>query len=164
MPEITEGLGKINSFKKKYDKYYFSNPDVWEKFRNRSIEKEISFLISIIKNWTIVVKSLIDVGCGSGIHPHGIANNGIKVLGVDLNEHMIKYAKNHYLNVDFQLGSMDDLPKGKKFDALTCLCTTFNYNTTNDSINKTLKEFNKVLNIKELLVIEVFNPIAFFNL
>lgn len=136
---------------------------MWEKFRNRSVEKEISFLILIIKNWTIVVKSLIDVGCGSGIHAHGIANNGIKVLGVDLNEHMIKYANNHYLNVDFQVGSMDDLPKGKKFDALTCLCTTFTYNTTNDAINKTLKEFNKVLNIKGLLVIEVFNRIAFFQ-
>lgn len=70
-------------------------------------------------------KSILDVGCGSGIVTRDIVHltNG-QVIGIDESEDMIQVAKEvlfQYANVDLQVGSAEHLPfKDDTFDITTC--------------------------------------------
>jgi SAM-dependent methyltransferase len=52
----------------------------------------------------------LDVGCGYGRMSHILAGYGWQVQGIDPSEHLITYAKTHYHQVDFVVGSLPDLP------------------------------------------------------
>ncbi|MEK7095513.1 MAG: class I SAM-dependent methyltransferase [Patescibacteria group bacterium] len=152
-------------FKKKANtasKYYFNHPQVWTTVRQRSLDREIIFLDSLFSSKRNINK-VLDVGCGSGIHCHRLQELGYKTTGIDLNRHMIKYAKTNYPNLNFFKQDMKNITLKTTFDAIICLCTTFSFNLTNDQIQKTLAGFNKLLKKDGVLVIEVLNPISFLS-
>jgi len=75
----------INAFEyKEMAKYY----DLF--YSNKSYQKEVDFLAQIIGNR----KSILDVGCGTGIHMSILENIGYNCDGIDLNKEMLDIAKN----------------------------------------------------------------------
>jgi|688.fasta_scaffold63508_1 2-polyprenyl-3-methyl-5-hydroxy-6-metoxy-1,4-benzoquinol methylase len=66
--------------------------------------------------------SVIDIGCGSGVVSNYLAENCHKVLGVDLSETAIKFARQQYKreNLAFENIAILDLPKQGEFDLLFC--------------------------------------------
>lgn len=64
--------------------------------------------------------SVLDMACGVGYGSFMISNSGAKeVLGIDISDEAILFAKNNYqnTNLDFQLLDLSDVPKlGRRFD------------------------------------------------
>lgn len=58
-------------------------------YSSKSYEKEVSFLESLIKDR----KTILDVGCGTGIHIKLLSKKGYLVDGVDLNKEMLDIVK-----------------------------------------------------------------------
>ena len=72
-------------------------------------------------------KTVLDVGCGSGILSESMAEKGAKVVGIDLGEKALKVAQLHSLEsgveVDYRLTSAEALAEAEaaSYDIVTCL-------------------------------------------
>ncbi len=69
--------------------------------------------------------TVLDVGCGSGAITAGAAEAvgpAGRVVGVDLNEELVGVARERHSapNLEFQVGSVHDLPARGAFDVVTC--------------------------------------------
>ncbi|BCD90149.1 hypothetical protein fh0823_02880 [Francisella halioticida] len=45
---------------------------------------------------------MLDLGCGTGDLTNEIKNKGVKIIGVDLSENMLKKAKENYPDIEFK--------------------------------------------------------------
>ena len=69
-----------------------------------------------IKPYTYPLGQAIDLGCGTGRLTHLISELGMDVLGIDLDEFMIKEAKKNYPNLRFKVENILDSLKDHSFD------------------------------------------------
>ncbi|MDD4690529.1 MAG: class I SAM-dependent methyltransferase [Eubacteriales bacterium] len=53
--------------------------------------------------------TVCDIGCGPGQIGHFLNQNGVKVIGIDVSEKMIKEARKLYPGIDFEQGDMFSL-------------------------------------------------------
>jgi len=70
--------------------------------------------------------NLIDIGCGGGLVCVPMYESGLKVTGLDANEHNIKAANSHAkcneLNIEYIHNTVEDYIKlGKTYDVVLCL-------------------------------------------
>ncbi len=72
---------------------------------------------------TLNVKTIVDIGCGSGAFGLGLVRDGYSVLGVDISEQMVKNAKKAGLNAR----CVDICDLEEKFDAATAVFDVLNY-------------------------------------
>lgn len=56
------------------------------------------------------IKSVLDVGTGSGLFAEAFAKRNIKIAGVDLNPDMLDAAKKHLPDTKFKIAVAEDLP------------------------------------------------------
>lgn len=88
----------------------------------------IEYINSIINKRFKEVKGrkLLDVGCGGGLACVPMLKSGLKVTGLDANEHNIKAANSHaernkfvieYINITVE----EHIKSGKKYDVVLCL-------------------------------------------
>lgn len=64
--------------------------------------------------------SLLDVGCGTGLHLEHLAGR-FAVSGLDASEAMLAIARHRLPDVELVLGDMRDFELGRRFDAVTCM-------------------------------------------
>lgn len=68
-------------------------------------------------------KTVLDIGCGMGHHAKQYADAGATyVLGIDLSENMLAYAREHYSakNIEYRQMAMEDMNQiTQKFDVVT---------------------------------------------
>ena len=56
------------------------------------------------------IKTVLDVGCGTGLFSEAFLNEGVTVTGIDINSRMIETAKKAVPGASFQQGKAEDLP------------------------------------------------------
>jgi ubiquinone/menaquinone biosynthesis C-methylase UbiE len=76
------------------------------------IEKVIAHSIE-----NLSIKTVLDVGTGTGLFTEAFINTGLKAAGIDINEDMLAEARKLVPNGDFRIGRMEEIPfKDKSFD------------------------------------------------
>jgi SAM-dependent methyltransferase len=140
-------------------KYWFDHPEVWATINQERFRREPAALLSLFQRLG-GVSSVLDVGCGTGGHLAALSDAGLRTVGVDKNEHVVAFARSQHRGPEFIVGDMRGLRVSGQFDALTCLCTTFSYNLTNDEVVAALRSFRGALRVGGSLIIDVFNAIA----
>jgi len=100
---------------------------------------------------------ILDLACGKGRHSMYLNSLGYQVVGVDLSENSISYARqfeNETLHFD-----VHDMckPYGKTFDAVFNLFTSFGYFENEDDNLKTITSIKKNLNEYGFGVIDFMN-------
>lgn len=101
-------------------------------------------------------KTLLDIGCGAGIHIKHYLKAGAKCSGIDLSKTMIELAKQNCPNIDFKIGSMTKLPfKNSSFDIVTA-SLSIDYIK---NLQPVFKEVNRVLKKKGLFYYSNNSPI-----
>jgi ubiquinone/menaquinone biosynthesis C-methylase UbiE len=99
--------------------------------------KEIEFFTKLIKeNSRINTKTLLHIGCGSGIYDYAFKKH-FKVTGVDISEKMLEIAIKRNPEVDYHHGDMRTVKLGKKFDAVI-LPESIGYMTTAEDLKKAI--------------------------
>ena len=98
------------------------------------------------------IKTIIDAGCGTGIHSIVFAKMGLKVIALDNTEEMLKVAQKNaerykVTNVDFRLGEFTKLTKviPEKVDCLVCLGNSLPHLVDDEEIHIALSEFFNAL-------------------
>lgn len=91
------------------------------------------------------IKSLLDIGTGSGLFAEAFNNRGVEVAGVDIKPEMIEAAKRFVPKGDFRVSPAEKLPfDDKTFDAIF-LGVVFH---EVDDYKKTLEEVKRVARLQ----------------
>lgn len=97
-------------------------------------------------------QKILDAGCGTGKNIMFLKKYG-KVSGFDISSQAITYCKKRKLT-NIKLGSIDEIPyKNNVFDLVTCFDVLGQIEVRN--INKSIKEFKRVLKPGGILLIRV---------
>jgi len=134
-------------------------------YLDKNYEKECDFVESIFEKYSsLPVRSIFDGGCGTGGHAIPLAKRGYKVLGVDFSEVMIgralQKAKKVKLKIDFRVGDLRSLNLDRKFDSAICMFAVMDYFTTNQEVEKVIRNVRRVLKESALFIFDVWNGLA----
>ncbi|MCF6356652.1 MAG: class I SAM-dependent methyltransferase [Draconibacterium sp.] len=118
-------------------------------------------------------KQILDIGCATGELAFNLASKNANVIGVDLNEDLLKQAsgnsrlqpaelnrKMKFATPRFQIGDMLELEtdfKPEQFDAVLCFGNTLVHLPTTLLIQQMLKGVNKVLKPGGLFLLQILN-------
>ncbi|MCK9151903.1 class I SAM-dependent DNA methyltransferase [Methanobacterium alcaliphilum] len=134
-----------SQFAEYYDKIY----------AKKDYHREVEFIEwAVNEHSTSSGKTMLDVACGTGNHALLLKNN-FEVLGLDLNHEMLKIAKEKVPELEFIQGDMKNMDLEKIFDAIICMFSAINYNTNEDELEKTLRNFYMTLESGGLLIFDL---------
>ena len=115
-----------------YSKYY----DLL--YRNKDYATEAQFIITKIKEFHPHAKSILNIGCGTGLHDSFFVEAGYQLTGIDLSEQMLQIAKekNGNLGCRYDLADARHFNLGRKFDVIISLFHVLSYQTSNDDASR----------------------------
>ena len=90
-------------------------------------EEFAQLLLKWMEEQHINVRSMLDIGCGTGVLCHVLQEHGIKAHGMDLSENMIAMAKDKYPEIPFEQGNMITYDTQLRFDLVTSTCDAMNH-------------------------------------
>jgi len=138
-------------------------------YKDKDYVGEAQFIHSLIQSYSPSVKTVLDLGCGTGKHDVLLAEKGYTITGVDRSEEMLVIAHkqietkiktsteaaNHsmlgsaatqLLNLTFIQGDIRTLNIGKRFDAVISLFDVMSYQTTNRDLRAAFDRVKAHLN------------------
>ncbi len=137
---------------KEYAKYY----DLFNS--EKDYAKESAYIDSIIKRFNPITKTILDIGCGTGLHDFELANLNYDVTGIDTSQEMIGIAKELAIKNDktvtFCLDSNEDYVANKEFDTIISLFHVISYQVTDSKLSKLFEVANNNLKSGGLFVFD----------
>ncbi len=133
-------------------------------YQDKDYKSECDFLEVIFsKYFSKSVRSILDLGCGTGGHTLILAERGYEVTGIDLSQGMLeiarKKAKERKLNVEFIQGDIRNMELNQKFDAVISMFAVISYQITNEDLTSVFKTALKHLKRNGLFIFDVwFGP------
>ena len=82
----------MKCFNKEYSRIYDSL------YLKKNYKKEFNLIKKILKKYFLHYRSLLDLGCGTGEYSNLMTKLGLKVVGVDRSNEMLKIARSKYVN------------------------------------------------------------------
>lgn len=110
-------------------------------------------------------KVVLDAACGSGYGSNELAKNATKVVGMDISEEAVAYAKEKYHrdNLEYIVGSVETLPfENQSIDVVVSFETIEHVNE--DIQNAFLKEIKRVLKPDGYLIMSTPNKKTFTDM
>jgi ubiquinone/menaquinone biosynthesis C-methylase UbiE len=95
---------------------------------------------AVKKHKTSEGNELLDIACGTGSHALILKNN-FNITGVDINENMLRIAREKVSKANFILGDMKKLKIDSKFDVIICIFSAIHYNINYTELEDTLTNF-----------------------
>jgi len=133
-------------------------------YQDKDYKNECNFLEAILsKYFSKSVRTILDLGCGTGGHSLILAERGFKVMGIDLSGEMLKIgrkkANERELNIEFIEGDIRNLKLNQKFDAVISMFAVISYQITNKDLMSTFKTVLKHLKKNGLFIFDMwFGP------
>ncbi len=133
---------------KKYSEYY----DLI--YNDKNYSKEVNYVHETIQKFNPGAKTILDIGCGTGIHANLLASLGYKVHGIDFSESMIEIANDKLVNSDykknrenleFSIGDIRYFELEEKFDVVLSLFHVLSYLNTNQDVSNGINAINSHL-------------------
>lgn len=104
------------------------------------------------------VRSVLDIGCGTGGHATVLADRGYDVHGVDLSAAMLEIArKKAGESVVFTQGDARSFDLGRTFDAAAFFFAVLGYQQTNEDVRAALRTARRHLADGGVLFLDVWN-------
>lgn len=124
----------FNSYSQYYDLLY----------KDKDYETETAYIINLIEKYSSGAKTILEFGCGTGIHGNLLAKKGYSVHGIEMSSEMVQRAKTR--EIESKEGCFKsiagDIRKTKldrSFDVLVSLFHVISYQTTNEDLKSTFE-------------------------
>ena len=131
----------MSQFGNIYSKYY----DLL--YQDKDYKAEVEYIIRLIQSHPNKIKTVLDLGCGTGKHDELLCDNGYTVHGVDISEEMLRIAESRRKGrenvLKFSKFNIATMNIGQKFDAIVSLFHVMSYQVTNKMLNEV---FSNVFN------------------
>lgn len=107
------------------------------------------------------IKTILDLGCGTGNHAIPMARRGYQVTGVDISEEMLACARAKSQSAgsegqNFLHGDVRSIDLHKQFDAVLMMFAVLGYQTTNDDVLAALNTASHHLKPGGLFICDVW--------
>lgn len=107
---------------------------------------EVLYIKDLLKRYASDSQSILELGCGTGIHASLLAKLGYSIHGVDSSNNMLKHAYKRKSELpckissrlSFSQGDIRDIRFNRKFDAIISIFHVINYLTANKDLQETL--------------------------
>jgi SAM-dependent methyltransferase len=141
---------------KSYSKYY----DLL--YKDKNYKSEADYIANIIKENAPNAKTVLDLGCGTGIHDYLLAKKGYYVDGIDFSEEMIAKANSKFETnykdckslLNFEVGDIRTWQSDKKYDVVISLFHVMSYQITNEDIQNAVATMKNHLNEKGIIIFD----------
>jgi SAM-dependent methyltransferase len=114
-------------------------------YADKSYESECQLLDEILSAWEGGVRSVLDLGCGTGGHARRLAEKGYAVTGVDRSAAMLMEARRHAGDETlagerprFVKADIRELDMGDTFDAAIAMFAVLGYMTSDADLERAL--------------------------
>ena len=136
-------------------------------YTNKDYTKETNLIKKILKKYLPNSKSLLDLGCGTGLYSNLITKLNFNVVGVDRSSNMLsianrKYKKNKKLS--FIKSSIENIKLNKKFDIISALFHILSYQRSENEIDKFFSKSYLHLNKNGILIFDFWYEAGVFSL
>jgi len=121
----------------------------------KKIAKEINFLAKHLKK--AKVKTVLDIGCGTGIYLVGLKKKGFDVEGLDLSTSMLKEVRKKDPKIKLYKKNMSSFKINKKYDSAMCLSSSLASLPNFSLIEKTLKNIFNHLTLNGIFILDLPN-------
>ena len=150
-----------------FDKAYAGTYDTL--YQDKDYEAECDFLEQVFaRHAQSPIRTILDLGCGTGGHALPLAERGYAVTGVDRSETMLSEARHKAQTLasdfglrtpDFVVGDIRTLDLGRTFDAVIAMFAVISYQTTNEDLAAALRTARRHLGPGGLFVFDAwFGP------
>jgi len=140
-------------------------------YDDKDYASECDLIERIFKSYgTRSVKSMLDLGCGTGSHALRLAQLGYKVLGVDHSADMLTHAQRKVAgmhgkyDLSFQRGDLRTLDLDQRFDAVLMMFTVLGYQLENADALSALRTARQHLRPGGLLMFDFWYGPAVLHL
>jgi SAM-dependent methyltransferase len=142
-----------------FGKVYASLYDTF--YREKDYDGEVALLRRLFDQYgTAPVRTVLDLGCGTGNHAVRLAAAGYQVVGVDRSQDMLAMAKakreGHRGRLRFVHGDIQNLTLGETFDAAIMMFAVLSYQVDEADVLSALKTSRRHLGHNGLLVFDVW--------
>lgn len=113
-------------------------------YRDKDYAKEAQFIHQLLLTHAPDTASILELGCGTGIHAALLAQEGYSVHGVDISAEMLQQSRlrssqspNIKSKLEFTESDIQKFRINQKFDAIISLFHVISYQTTNEALQAT---------------------------
>ena len=114
-------------------------------------------LLKWIGQKNLSVKSLLDLGCGTGVLCRMMRQHGIDTCGIDLSEPMIRIAREEDPDGAYETADMTEYQPMRSFDLVTCTGDAINHLESLSDIEKTFRNVYACLSDGGYLIFDLLN-------
>jgi SAM-dependent methyltransferase len=115
-------------------------------YKDKSYRAEAEYVANLIQVRSPHARTILDLGCGTGLRCLELARRGYKVSGVDQSPAMLAIARQHLSSVtdvppealEFFAGDITTFNADYVYDAVVSLFHVFSYLTTEESLRKAI--------------------------
>lgn len=112
-------------------------------YRDKDYIEESDFIRRLIQTHAPNAQSILELGCGTGVHATLLADEGFKIHGVDVSPQMLKFAEDRHSRLNekmaekllFTEGDIRKIRLDEKFDVVLSLFHVISYQTTNADLS-----------------------------
>lgn len=102
-------------------------------------------------------KTMLDIGCGTGILCSIMEEMGLDTIGIDLSKEMIRVAKDNYPSLKFEAANMITYKPDCNMDLVTCTGDALNHLLCLDDVNKVLENVYSYLTPGGSFIFDILN-------
>lgn len=129
-------------------------------YKDKDYKAEAKQIDILLKKYGKNMHSVINYGCGTGMHDRELMSLGYSCTGIDLSQTMIEVAKKNDVgieeSIDFSVADIRTYEPTKKYDAVISLFHVMSYQNSNEDILAAFQSARKALNKGGVFLFDVW--------
>jgi SAM-dependent methyltransferase len=135
-------------------------------YQDKDYETECNLLEEAFRRYAVhPVKTILDLGCGTGNHAIPLSRRGYELVGVDRSQEMLDQAKKKAVELtsadaphrpEFLEGDVRDVDVNRQFDAVLMMFAVLGYQLTNPDVMAALKTVSRHLRPGGVFICDVW--------
>jgi SAM-dependent methyltransferase len=130
-------------------------------YKEKDYDGETTLLVQLFQKYAAQpVRSVLDLGCGTGNHALRLATQGYHVIGIDRSAEMLaiadRKAREQASSVRFNHADIRNADVGKSFDAALMMFAVLSYQTEDADVLAALRTARRHMDSSGLLIFDVW--------
>lgn len=123
-------------------------------YKDKDYQGEAKYVVKLLNDHGVTGGTLLELGCGTGIHAGLFSKLGFDVHGIDHSSEMLKIAQAQSGKIKFSQGDVRELKLNTRFDAVVSLFHVMSYQTTTSDLKKAFQTAAAHLNPRGVFVFD----------